>query len=162
MTSKNKNQPEDLNRAARRYPIVKFGNDEYFCDTRNQEFNRKGFPYNSIKFETLIEINDRSSFLFYNLKKHDAIQTRNLFMELPKDVLLIRLPPIKLLDPVGFAIWNGSEKDTILTKRRGYFNNSEKYIQELYQLNTPITRVIPKFGYVDKRLKENKLKSLKK
>ena len=160
--SNNTDLPEDLNRVARRYPIVKFGNDQYYCDTRNQEFNRKGFPYNSIRFKTLIEINDRSSFLFYDVKKHDAIQTRDLFMDLPENVLLIRLPPIKLLDPVGFAIWNRLEKDTFLTKRRGYFNNSDKYIQELYQLNTPITRVTPKFGYLDKRLKENKLKSLKK
>ena len=157
-----KDQSEDLNKMARQYPIVKFGNDEYYCDTRNHEFNRKSFPYNSIKFETLLEINDRSSFLFYDLKKHDAIQTRNLYKELPKNVLLIRLPPIKLLDPVGFAIWNGLEKDAFLTQRRGYFNNSDKYIQDLYQLNTQITRVTPKFGYLDKRLKENKLKSLKK
>lgn len=155
-------QHEDLNRIARQYPIVKFGKDEYYCDTRNRAFARKEFPYNSIGFKSLIEIHDRSSFLFYDLKKHDAIQTRNLAMELPPNVILIRLPPIRLLDPVGYAIWLGLERDAFLTNKKSFFRNSNKCIQELYYFTTPIKRAIPKFGYVDQKLKENKFKSRKK
>lgn len=151
-----------LDRIARQQPIVKFGSDEYFCDARNGEFRRRGEQFNAIRFDSLIDLFDDSSLLYYDQKKHDAVQVQAVTTNLPKHVVLIRLPPIPLLDPVGFAIWAKVQRDTFITNSETFFTITDKVIKERYKIKNTITRVTPKFGYVDKMLKKNKFNNKKK
>lgn len=146
----------------RELPIVKFGKDEFYCDTRLSEFRLKGPPYNSISFDELTEIFDDSSLLSYDQNTKDVYRYYDVKMPLPDHVLIIRLPPVRLLDPVGLAIWGKLERDTFIRKGNTFFSISNKKIKERYGIKEPIKRVVPKFGLLDRTLKEKKFKTKKR
>jgi hypothetical protein len=125
---------ETLDRLSAQEVIVRFGVDEYICDTLNQEFTRRGGPFNCISFDLLVDFpNDCSSYLLYDQKVHGAADISDLNFNVPKHILLIQLPPVALLDPVSFAIWYKKEGRTTSMNEDEFLFKIQQIKQKLLQ-----------------------------
>ncbi|ANI89244.1 hypothetical protein A9P82_08035 [Arachidicoccus ginsenosidimutans] len=140
----------------RELPMIKFGEEEFYIDTKLNELRQKDAPHNRIFFNDMTEIFDDSSLLCYDKHTKNVYRYYDESKPLPEHILILRLPPIRFLDPVGLALWAKLEEDTFIRKGHKFFAVSDKKIKHHYSIKEPIERVLPTFGSYDENIRENK------
>ncbi len=100
----------------RKLPVYKMGGTDFYVDIRCNEFREHDAPWNRISFDEMWASVDESTEIAFDRN------TRNLYdgiidaSNVPPNVTLVLVPPLKELDPVGVARKFNLPDDTFIKK----------------------------------------------
>lgn len=98
-------------------PIITIVDDEYIVDWRLKELRMKDHPENIISLQNMdTDAEGRNYLCFYNTKKKSVIRIGDDITELPKNVVMLKIPYELKLDPVGVAREYGLGDTELLNK----------------------------------------------
>jgi hypothetical protein len=107
---------ETINKA-RSLPVFRICETDFYVDMRLNEFRQVDAPWNRISMDEIREMADDATELVF-----DRL-TRNIYEGLidpeniPSNVTLVIVPPLKELDPIGLARKFGLPDDTYIKKQ---------------------------------------------
>jgi len=105
---------------ARELPTIEFAGTAFTVDIRLEEFRQKDAPWNRISFDDMAEKQGSEGYtLAFDSNTGQAYKGELFKDSFPKHVVLIEVPSLAKLDPVGLARSLDLEDDTFLNKEAG-------------------------------------------
>lgn len=94
----------------RQLPIYNIGGTDFYADGRFGEFREVGAPHNVMRMEDIIR-HEGSDGLLFDTEAKNIYREKPIQEELPPHVVLVRLPSMYEIDPVGVARRYGKPDD---------------------------------------------------
>lgn len=84
-------------------PIIKIVNQEYHIDLHMGELRKTNDIFGFIELSKLPVMWDGRMRFFYDFKKDEVVNLSPHITEAPKNVVMVEIPDLKRLDPVGYS-----------------------------------------------------------
>lgn len=101
---------------ARQLPIYNIGGTDFYADGRFGEFREVGAPHNVMRMVDII-LNEGADGLLFDKKTKNIYFRKSETEKIPPHVVLVRLPSMYAIDPVGVARRYGKPDDYYQTDK---------------------------------------------
>ena len=109
---------ENSDQQMRVLPIFNMGGTDFYVDTRLNEFREKDSPWNRISMDEVFDTSDGFNGLVFDTETKNVYQGLIDPDDLPKNAVLVVVPSLIELDPIGLARRHGlPDNEFIRTKR---------------------------------------------
>ena len=102
---------ENLDNQIRMLPIFNMAGTDFYVDTRLNEFRERDAPWNRISLDEVFDPSEGSNGLVFDTETKNVYQGLVDPDNLPKNAVLVVVPSMIELDPVGLARKHGLADD---------------------------------------------------
>ena len=109
---------ENLDRQMRVLPIFNMAGTDFYVDTRLNEFREKDAPWNRISMDEVFDTSEGFNGLVFDTETKNVYQGLVDPDNLPKNAVLVVVPSLIELDPVGLARKHGLPDDDFIKNKK--------------------------------------------